>query len=106
MYIRYELYRSKYPDQMFNAEMIQWDLQTDKDIIELDKRMRDVLTQHISNLPEVKKYGTGYIGRMKIVNIEITDNDYTSHLGEEQFKAYVSNPEVMPYLTVIWNKKV
>ena len=60
MYIKYELYRAK-NQELFNAEMIEWVLETDKDLIEIDKRMRDVLMQHIQNLPEVKKFGTAYI---------------------------------------------
>lgn len=104
MYIKYELYRVK--DQgLFNAEMIEWVLETDKDLIEIDRRIRDVLTQHISNLPEIKKYGTAYIGSMKIVGIEINDNDNLGGLGEAEFRAYMANPEVMPYLNIVWNKK-
>ncbi len=104
MYIKYELYRVK--DQgLFNAEMIEWVLETDKDLIEIDRRIRDVLTQHISNLPEIKKYGTAYIGSMKIAGIEINDNDNLGGLDEAGFRAYMANPEVMPYLDIIWNKK-
>ena len=104
MYIKYELYRVK--DQgLFNAEMIEWVLQEDKDLIEIDRRIRDVLTQHISNLPEIKKYGTAYIGSMKIVGIEINDNDDLGGLGEAEFRAYMANPEVMQYLNIVWNKK-
>lgn len=103
MYIKYELYRAK-NQELFNAEMIEWVLQTDKDLIEIDKRMRDVLAQHISNLPEVLKYGTAYVGRMKIVGIEINDNDNLGGLTEEEFRKYMSNPDVMPYLEIKWNK--
>ena len=103
MYIKYELYRVK--DQgLFNAEMIEWVLETDKDLIEIDRRIRDVLTQHISNLPEIKKYGIAYVGSMKIVGIEINENDNLGGLGEAEFRAYMSSPEVMPYLDIVWNK--
>ena len=47
MYIKYELYRAK-NQELFNAEMIEWVLEDDKDLIEIDRRIRDVLTQHIS----------------------------------------------------------
>ena len=68
MYIKYELYRVK--DQgLFNAEMIEWVLQEDKDLI------------------------------------EINDNDDLGGLGEAEFRAYMANPEVMPYLNIVWNKK-
>ena len=103
MYIKYELYRAK-NQELFNAEMIEWVLTEDKDLIEIDKRMRDVLAQHISNLPEVQKYGTAYIGRMNIAGIEINDNDYLGGLTEEEFRKYMPNPEVMPYLDIKWNK--
>lgn len=104
MYIKFELYRSKYPDEMFKAEMIQWDLKTDKDLIEIDTRMRDVLATHIKTIPEVQKYGMAYIGRMKIVEIEILDSDDLGGIDEEHFKAYINSPDVMPYLNVVWSK--
>ena len=103
MYIKYELYRAK-NNELFNAEMIEWVLTDDKDLIEIDKRMRDVLAQHISNLPIIKKFGTAYIGNMKIVGIEINDNDDIGGLNEEEFRKYMSNPDVMPYLDIKWNK--
>ena len=103
MYIKYELYRAK-NQELFNAEMIEWILNEDKDLIEIDRTMRDVLAQHISNLPEVQKYGTAYIGRMNIAGIEINDNDYLGGLTEEEFRKYMANPEVMPYLDIKWNK--
>ena len=103
MYIKYELYRAK-NQELFNAEMIEWVLQEDKDLIEIDRRMRDVLAQHISDLPEVQKYGIAYIGRMKIAGIEINNNDYLGGLTEEEFRKYMANPEVMPYLDIKWNK--
>ena len=103
MYIKYELYRAK-NQELFNAEMIEWVLTEDKDLIEIDKRTRDVLAQHISNLPEVQKYGTAYICRMNIAGNEINDNDYLGGLTEEEFRKYMANPEVMPYLDIKWNK--
>lgn len=103
MYIKYELYRAK-NQELFNAEMIEWVLSEDKDLIEIDKRMRDVLAQHISSLPEIQKYGTAYIGSMKIAGIEINDNDNLGGLTEEEFRKYMSNPDVMPYLDIVWNK--
>lgn len=104
MYIKYELYRSK-NQELFNAEMIEWVLNDDKDLIEIDKRMRDVLVQHIKTLPEIQKYGIAYVGRMKIAGIEINDNDNLGGLNEEEFRKYMSSPDVMPYLDIKWNKK-
>jgi hypothetical protein len=89
---------------MFNAEMIKWNLETDKDLIEIDRRLGEVLTQHIQTLPEIQKFGTGYMGRMKIVNIEITNEDDLGGLDEVGFKTYLTNPEVNVNIPVIWNK--
>ena len=88
MYIKYELYRSK-NNKLFNAEMIEWVLETDKDLIEIDRRIIGVLTQHISTLPEIQKYGTAYLGRTKIVGIEINDNDNLGGISEQQFRDYI-----------------
>ena len=104
MLIRYELYRSKYPDVMFNAEMIKWNLETDKDLIEIDRRLGEVVTQHIQSLPEIQKYGLGYMGRVKIVNIEITDEDDLGGIDESGFRVYLTNPEVNVNVPVIWSK--
>lgn len=104
MYIKFNLYRSKFPDEPFKSEMIQWDLKNDRDLIEIDRRMRDVLATHIQSLPEVKKYGIAYIDRMQIVEIEILDSDDLGGLDEEQFRAYMQNEEVMPYLQIKWSK--
>lgn len=103
MYIKYELYRAK-NQELFDAEAIEWVLKTDKDLIEIDKRMIDVLTQHISNLPVIKKFGTAYIGRMKIVGIQINNNDDLGGLDEKQFRNYMADSEVMPYLPIKWCK--
>lgn len=104
MYIKFDLYRSKYPDKIFRSEMIQWDLKEDKDLIEIDRRMRDVLATHIKTLPEIQKFGIAYIGRMQIVEVEILDSDDLGGLNEEQFRAYMQNVDVMPYLNIKWSK--
>lgn len=101
MYIRYKLYRSSVPDEVFNSEMIEVPIENDDHIVMIDKILQDVLTQHISNLPEVQKYGTGYIGRMEIVNIEINDND-NLNLTEEAFRHYMST--ILPHLEIIWSQ--
>ena len=54
MYIKYELYRTK-NQELFNSGAIEWVLKTDKDLIEIDRRIFEVLTYHISELPEIKK---------------------------------------------------
>ena len=104
MYIKYELYRAK-NGELFNAEMIEWPLNTDEDIIEIKERMTQVLTQHIQSLDEVKKYGTAYIGKMKIAGIEINDNDYICDLDREHFENYIHDINVLGHIDIKWNKK-
>lgn len=105
MLIRYKIYRSKNPDEIFNSEMIKWNIENDKDLIEIDRRVKEVLAYHIQNLPEIKKYGTAYIGRTEIVSLEITDEDNLGGLTEEYFRAYLASEEVgMKYYTVIWSQ--
>ena len=101
MLVKYKLYRASKPEEVFNAEMIKINLENDDHLIAIDDILAGVLAQHIQNLPEVKKYGIAYVGRMEIVNIEITDED-TIDLDETKFRSYMT--QIMPYLTVIWNK--
>lgn len=104
MYIKYELNRAK-NGEVFNREMIEWVLETDRDLVELDDRLNYLLAQHISNVEEVKKYGTGYIGSMKIVGLVINDNDYVGGLNEEAFKGYLSSSEMIGPDVIEWNRK-
>lgn len=104
MYIKYELYRAK-NGELFNAEMIEWVLEKDEDIVELPERITYLLSQHIQNLPEIQKYGIAYVGRMKLAGIEINDNDYTSELDKEHFTAYIRNLDTMNGVDIVWNKK-
>lgn len=105
MLVRYKLYRASKPEEAFNAEMIKINLENDDHLIAIDDILAGVLAgvlaQHIQNLSEVKKYGIAYVGRMEIVNIEITDEG-TIDLDETKFRAYMT--QIMPYLTVVWNK--
>lgn len=103
MYIKFELYRAK-NGELFDQEMIEWPLQTDEDIVEITERVNTVLAQHLQTIPQVQKYGTAYIGRMKIAGIEINDNDYTCELDEQAFKDYVHNESVWPGVDIVWNK--
>ena len=102
MYIRYKLYRSSKPEEIFNQEMIEVPIENDDHLVMIDKVIQDVLTRHISELPETLKYGTGYIGKMDIVNIEITDKD-NINLTEDAFRHYMST--IMPKLEIIWSQK-
>lgn len=103
MYIKYELYRSK-TDEMFNAEKIEWVIKDSKDLVDIDNRINQVLATHISQLPIIKKFGTAYIDRMKLVGIEINNNDELGGLNEQAFRGYMANSEVMPLLPIEWNK--
>ena len=102
MYIRYKLYRADMTT-MFNAEMIEFVIENDDHLAMIDKILQDLLTQHIQSLEEVKKYGIAYVGKMEIVNIEITDKD-NINLTEEAFRHYMST--IMPYLQIIWSQQV
>lgn len=101
MYIKYELYRSK-NNEMFDSGMVEVVLKDDRDLVILDDIISSVMKYHIQQLPEIKKYGTGYVGRCKLVSIVINDNDYVSDLNEEAFKGYIAN--INQNITVEWNK--
>lgn len=107
MYIKYELYRAK-NQELFDSAMIEWVLKTDKDLIEIDRRIIEVLTHHISTLPQIKKFGTAYLGRTKIAGIEINDNDDLGGITEQQFRDYMHNETIDSRIIGIdikWNKK-
>ena len=107
MYIKYELYRAK-NQELFNAEKIEWVIETDKDLIEIDRRILEVLTYHISTLPQIKKFGTAYLGRTKIVGIEINDNDNLGGITEQQFRDYMHSETIDARIIGVdiqWNKK-
>ena len=74
MYIKYELFRSK-NNEMFNSGMVEIVLRDDKDLIAIDDIISGVMKYHIQQLPRIKKYGTGYIGRVKLISIVVNDND-------------------------------
>ena len=101
MYLKYVLFRSK-NNEIFNSGKIELVLKDDRDIIMIDKLIEDVMKHHITQLPEIKKFGLAYIGSVKLVSIVINDNDYVSELNEEGFKGYMAN--INPNLTVEWNR--
>lgn len=101
MYIKYELFRSK-NNEMFNSGMVEIVLRDDKDLIAIDDIISGVMKYHIQQLPRIKKYGTGYIGRVKLISIVVNDNDYVSDLNEEAFKGYMAN--INQNITVEWNR--
>lgn len=101
MYIKYEMFRSK-NNEMFNSGMVEIVLRDDKDLIAIDDIISGVMKYHIQQLPEIKKYGTGYIGSVKLISVVINDNDYVSGLNEEAFKGYMAN--INQNITVEWNR--
>lgn len=101
MYIKYELFRSK-NNEMFNSGMVEIVLRDDKDLIAIDDIISGVMKYHIQQLPEINKYGTGYIGSVKLISIVVNDNDYVSDLNEEAFKGYMAN--INQNITVEWNR--
>lgn len=101
MYIKYELFRSK-NNEMFNSGMVEIVLRDDKDLIAIDDIISGVMKYHIQQLPRIKKYGTGYIGRVKLISIVVNDNDYVSDLNEKAFKGYMAN--INQNITVEWNR--
>lgn len=103
MLIRYKLYKSSEPEKVFNAEMIEFVIEKDDHLIQIDDIMAGVLTRHLQELLEVKKYGIAYVGRMEIVNIEITDKDKID-LTEEAFRHYMST--INNHIPIIWNKSI
>lgn len=101
MIVRYELYRASKPDEIFNAEAVEFVIENDDHLVMIDDILTQMLSKHIQELPEVKRYGIAYVDRMKIVNIEITDKDVVN-LTEESFRHFIST--INPNLTIIWSK--
>lgn len=102
MYIRYNLYRTgSHSNEIFNSEMIEFVIENDDHLVRLDDILIGILTKHIQSLDIVKKFGIAYVGRMEIVNIEITDKDNVN-LTKDQFEHYIHTLNIN--IPVIWNK--
>lgn len=104
MYISYNLKRAK-NNEIFNRETIEWKLETDEDIIELDDRINILLAKHISNLPVIKRYGIGYVGFMEVTGVIINKDDYTCELDEKHFIDYLKNSNILLNVPIFWNKE-
>ena len=103
MYIRYNLYRTgSHADEIFNSEMIEFVIENDNHLVRLDEIIIGILTQHIQNLDIIKKYGIAYVGRLEVVNLEITDKDNVN-LTKEQFEHYIHTLNIQ--IPVLWNKQ-
>lgn len=101
MLVRYRLYRSKYPDVVFNSETIKFVIENDDHLVALDDILTRILSYHIQNLPEIKKFGIAYVQRMEIEFMEITDEDNVN-LDEQSFRHYMST--INPNLRIVWSK--
>jgi len=102
MYITYELYRSSKPDEMFNAEKVEIPIENDDQLVAIDDIINKVLAVHIQNLPEIKKFGIAYVGTMKIIEIEMTDND-NLNMTEDQFRHFMSTINLFLNIPIIWS---
>ena len=88
MFIHYNIYRTgKRKDEIIDSGKLQYNLQNDSDILILREIIYKLLNQYTTELPEVKKYGTGYIGKIEILYIEITDDDNIT-TPKEAFNIY------------------
>lgn len=103
MYIRYNLYRTgSHSDEIFNSEMIEFIIENDDHLVRLDEIIIGILTKHIQNLDIIKRNGIAYVGRMEVVNLEITDKD-NINLEKEAFEHYLHTLNI--HIPVIWNKQ-
>lgn len=65
--------------------------------------LQNTLTQYISDLPEIKKYGSAYIGGLEITGIVIEDTDEL-YITREEFLNEIHTK--MPKLAVVYDKQV
>ena len=102
MNIKYEMYRSKDKKELFNYGTITVNIETENQLLGIDEIILKILAEHQKSVPEIIKYGTAYLGRLVIDEIEITKEDVGIDLDEVQFNAYMS--KVIPGLKIVWNK--
>lgn len=102
MLIRFEMYRSKIPDEMFDSGSIQVDIVNEQELVKIDEVILNVLNKYRTELPVIKKYGVAYMGRLRLVDLTITDSDTAIDLDEGQFNHYIQS--IIPGIVVIWNK--
>ena len=74
MIINFELTRSK-TGAVFTRQAVQFNIETDYQLSNIDTIITQILTDYIKGLQEVKKFGIAYIGEMKLVSLEVTDDD-------------------------------
>ena len=100
MIINFELTRSK-TGAVFTRQAVQFNVETDYQLSNIDTIITQILTDYIKGLQEVKKFGIAYIGEMKLVSLEVTDEDKVG-FDEISFREYMRR--IMPKLAIIWHK--
>lgn len=100
MIINFELTRSK-TGEVFTRQGVKFNIETDYQLANIDTVITQILTNHINSLQEVKKFGIAYIGDMRLVSLEVTDEDKVG-FDEVSFREYIRR--LMPKLAVIWHK--
>lgn len=100
MIINFELTRSK-TGAVFTRQAVQFNVETDYQLSNIDTIISQILTDYIKGLQEVKKFGIAYIGEMKLVSLEVTDDDKVG-FDEISFREYMRRR--MPKLAIVWHK--
>lgn len=100
MIINFELTRSK-TGAVFTRQAVQFNIETDYQLSNIDTIITQILTDYIKGLQEVKKFGIAYIGEMKLVSLEVTDEDKVG-FDEISFREYMRRR--MPKLAIVWHK--
>lgn len=100
MIINFELTRSK-TGAVFTRQAVQFNIETDYQLSNIDTIITQILTDYIKGLQEVKKFGIAYIGEMKLISLEVTDEDKVG-FDEISFREYMRRR--MPKLAIVWHK--
>lgn len=100
MIINFELTRSK-TGVVFTRQAVQFNVETDYQLSNIDTIITQILTDYIKGLQEVKKFGIAYIGEMKLISLEVTDEDKVG-FDEISFREYMRRR--MPKLAIVWHK--
>ena len=77
-------------------------IDNNKFIDKLIEIIQSVLSEHITQLPDIKRYGYAYIDKLIINGITVEQDDIIT-LSEEEFKTELNTK--MPNLSVKWNKQ-
>lgn len=100
MIINFELTRSK-TGAVFTRQAVQFNVETDYQLSNIDTIITQILTDYIKGLQEVKKFGIAYIGEMRLISLEVTDEDKVG-FDEISFREYMRR--IMPKLAIVWHK--